>query len=65
MAGQGEQEPPLSVRAGGKNTKGKANTGGSQANVQHDGLMALESRLLFSAAAPLSAAQLRGRDISS
>ena len=51
--------------ATGKNTKGKANNSGSQANVQHDGLMALESRLLFSAAAPLSAAQLRGRDISS
>jgi len=35
--------------ATGKNTKGKANNGGSQANVQHDGLMTLESRVLFSA----------------
>ncbi|MAG17012.1 MAG: hypothetical protein CMJ21_02980, partial [Phycisphaerae bacterium] len=40
--------------AAGKNKKGKTNNGGSQANVQHHGLMALESRVLFSAAALVS-----------
>ena len=40
--------------AAGKNTKGKTNNGGSQTNVQHHGLEALESRVLFSAAALVS-----------
>jgi hypothetical protein len=38
-----------------KNTKDKASSGGSQAGARHDGLMELESRLLFSAV-PLVAA---------
>jgi hypothetical protein len=40
--------------ATGKNKKGKARSGGSQASVRHSGLEALESRVLF-AAAPLVA----------
>jgi len=40
--------------ATGKNTKGKANGGGSRAHARYSGLMALESRVLFSAA-PLMA----------
>ena len=36
--------------ATGKNKKGKARSGGSQASVRHSGLEALESRVLFSAA---------------
>ncbi len=40
--------------ATGKNTKRKTNNGGSQSNVQNHGLMALESRVLFSAAALVS-----------
>ncbi len=38
--------------ATGKNKKGKARSGGSQASARHSGLEALESRMLF-AAAPL------------
>ena len=40
--------------ATGKNKKGNARSGGSQASVRHSGLEALESRVLF-AAAPLVA----------
>jgi hypothetical protein len=40
--------------ATGKNTKGKANGGGSRAHARYSGLMALESRVLFSAAALVS-----------